>query len=109
MTGTPASPTGTPTTGAGPYRPPRFVAAHTPGGTLSVAWSGDARAYLLLDGNLRVLTDDHNERWAYDGHGDRHTLTACRGAGRNDEETQKRSGHPVVERVPSYGAAPATV
>lgn len=33
-----------------------------PGGLLAIAWSGDARAYLLLDGNLRLLTEDHNAR-----------------------------------------------
>ncbi|MCL3998788.1 hypothetical protein [Streptomyces lavenduligriseus] len=38
------------------------VAVHVPGGLFSVAWSGDARAYLLLDGHLRLLTEDHNAR-----------------------------------------------
>lgn len=38
------------------------VAVEVPGGLLSVAWSGDARAYLLLDGHLRLLTEDHNAR-----------------------------------------------
>ncbi|MFJ1839920.1 hypothetical protein ACIOJ9_39445 [Streptomyces sp. NPDC088175] len=75
------------------------VAVHVPGGTLSVAWSGDARAYLLLDGALRLITDDHNERRAYDGRGDRHTITSCLGVTRSDEETEKRWGHPAVETV----------
>ncbi|MFF2228728.1 hypothetical protein ACFVV7_36025 [Streptomyces globisporus] len=76
------------------------VAVHVPGGTLSVSWSGDARAYLLLDDRaLRLVTDDHNERRAYDGLGDRHTLTACLGVTRSDEETKKQWGHPAVETV----------
>ncbi|GLF98236.1 PP2C family protein-serine/threonine phosphatase [Streptomyces yaizuensis] len=70
-----------------------------PGGTLSFAWSGDARAYLLLDGHLRVITEDHNERRAYDGHGDRNVLTACLGAGWDDQETEERYGHAAVETV----------
>ncbi|MFF3558305.1 PP2C family protein-serine/threonine phosphatase [Streptomyces tsukubensis] len=67
------------------------------GGTLSFAWSGDARAYLLLDDHLRLITEDHNERRAYDG--DRNALTACLGAGWDDEETEERYGHPAVETV----------
>ncbi|CQR59339.1 hypothetical protein [Streptomyces leeuwenhoekii] len=35
------------------------VAVHVPGGLFSTAWSGDARAYLLLNGHLRLLTEDH--------------------------------------------------
>ncbi|MFI2318765.1 hypothetical protein AMK17_38205 [Streptomyces sp. CB00072] len=38
------------------------VVVRVPGGLLAIAWSGDARAYLLLDGNLRLLTEDHNAR-----------------------------------------------
>ncbi|MFF8960770.1 PP2C family protein-serine/threonine phosphatase [Streptomyces sp. NPDC014894] len=83
------------------------VVVHTPhtpgtpgmGGVLSFAWSGDARAYLLLDGHLRLITEDHNERRAYEGHGDRNVLTACLGAGRDDKETEERYGHPAVETV----------
>ncbi|MET9660005.1 hypothetical protein [Streptomyces sp. NPDC006510] len=51
------------------------AAVHVPGGLFSVAWSGDARAYFLLDGHLRLLTEDHNKRRAYDG--DRNLITAC--------------------------------
>lgn len=32
------------------------VAAHTASGLFTVAWSGDAGAYLLPDGNLRLRT-----------------------------------------------------
>ncbi|MEU6934903.1 hypothetical protein AB0A05_38110 [Streptomyces sp. NPDC046374] len=34
-----------------------------------------ARAYLLLDGHLCLLTERHNARRAYDG--DRNLITAC--------------------------------
>ncbi|MET9402081.1 hypothetical protein [Kitasatospora sp. NPDC002965] len=73
------------------------VAVHVPGGLLSVAWSGDARAYLLLDGRLRLLTDDHNARRACDG--DRNLITACLGGGDDDQETERLWGHPAVEAV----------
>ncbi|WP_432129322.1 PP2C family protein-serine/threonine phosphatase [Streptomyces sp. bgisy082] len=75
------------------------VAVYVPGGWFSVAWSGDARAYLLLDGlgPLRQLTEDHNVRRAYDGHGDRNLITACLGGTRDDEETEHRWGHPAIE------------
>ncbi|MEU7088107.1 hypothetical protein [Streptomyces achromogenes] len=52
------------------------VAVHVPGGLLSVAWSGGARAYLLLDGHLRLLTEDHNARRACNG-GDRPGRAGC--------------------------------
>ncbi|WP_435192304.1 PP2C family protein-serine/threonine phosphatase [Streptomyces sp. bgisy126] len=76
------------------------VAVHVPDGSFSVAWSGDARAYLLFDGPgepLRLLTDDHNARRACDGHGDRNLITACLGGVRDDEETERHWGHPAIE------------
>ncbi|MFC8594687.1 hypothetical protein [Streptomyces atroolivaceus] len=45
---------------------------HVPGGLLSVVWSGDARAYLPLERNLRLLTEDHNARRVYGGGPARH-------------------------------------
>ncbi|MFD0396256.1 hypothetical protein ACFQ3Z_45230 [Streptomyces nogalater] len=60
-----------------------------------MAWSGDARAYLLLDGHLRLLTEDHNARRACDG--DRNLITACLGEARSDEETEQIWGHPAIE------------
>lgn len=72
------------------------VAVHTPGAQLSVAWSGDARAYLLLDGLLHLLTEDHNAR-RYGG--DRNLITACLGAGYDDQETEQIWGHPAVEAL----------
>lgn len=71
------------------------VAVHMPGGLFSVAWSGDARAYLLLDGNLRLLTEDHNARRACNG--DRNLITACLGGTRDDAETEQIWGHPAIE------------
>ncbi|WP_228925320.1 hypothetical protein [Streptomyces sp. DH7] len=73
------------------------VVVHIPGGLLSVAWSGDARAYLLLDGNLRLLTEDHNARRACGA--DRNLITACLGGARNDSQTEEAWGHPAVEVV----------
>ncbi|MFI1015764.1 hypothetical protein [Streptomyces sp. NPDC020965] len=80
------------------------VVVHTPaaggtGGMLTFAWSGDARAYLLFDGHLRLITEDHNQRRAYNGYGDRNVLTACLGDGWDDQETEERFGHPAVESV----------
>ncbi|MDT9686078.1 hypothetical protein RND61_29005 [Streptomyces sp. TRM76323] len=77
------------------------VAVHVPGSLFSVAWSGDARAYLLLDGlgPLRLLSEDHNARRAYDGHGNRNLITACLGGIRDDEETERWWGHPAIEHL----------
>lgn len=81
------------------------VAVHVPGGLFSVAWSDDARACLLLDNHLRLLTEDHNARRACDG-GDRSLITACLGEARSDEETERLWGHPAIEylRGPSRRA-----
>ncbi|WP_435191793.1 PP2C family protein-serine/threonine phosphatase [Streptomyces sp. bgisy126] len=78
------------------------VAVHVFGGWFSVAWSGDARAYLLLDesgGSLRQLTEDHNARRACDGHGDRNLITACLDGARNDAETEQHWGHSAIESL----------
>ncbi|MGA5497748.1 PP2C family serine/threonine-protein phosphatase [Streptomyces cinereoruber] len=40
------------------------VAVSVPGGPLTIAWCGDVRAYLLQDGTVRRLTEDHNMRRA---------------------------------------------
>ncbi|MFF7094589.1 hypothetical protein ACFY9A_19665 [Streptomyces rubradiris] len=55
-----------------------------------------ARACLLPDGHLRLLTEDHNARDATDG-GDQALITACLGEARSDEETERLWGRPVVE------------
>ncbi|RAJ32817.1 hypothetical protein K353_05815 [Kitasatospora sp. SolWspMP-SS2h] len=82
------------------------VAVHAPGGLLSVAWSGGARAYLLLDGRLRLLTEDHNARRAYGR--DRNLITACLRGSDDDQETEQLWGHPAVEalRGPARPACP---
>ncbi|WP_030750523.1 hypothetical protein [Streptomyces sp. NRRL S-31] len=54
------------------------------------------RPCLLLDGHLRLLTEDHNARRACDG-GDRNLITACLGDARSDEETERLWGHPAIE------------
>ncbi|WP_435191749.1 hypothetical protein [Streptomyces sp. bgisy126] len=75
------------------------VAVYIPGGWFSVAWSGDTRAYLLLDdlGLLQQLTEDHNACRAYDGHGDRNLITACLDGARNDAETEQHWGHSAID------------
>ncbi|MFK0063380.1 PP2C family protein-serine/threonine phosphatase [Streptomyces werraensis] len=79
------------------------VAVEVPGQPLTVAWSGDARAYLLQDGTLTRLTRDHNERRTG---GSRHRITSCLGATATDEDTQQAAGHNAVEAVtvPAQGA-----
>jgi hypothetical protein len=46
---------------------------------------------------LRLLTEDHNARRAYDG--DRNLITACLGGARNDEEIERIWGHPAIEFI----------
>lgn len=73
------------------------AAVHVPGGLLSVAWSGDARAYLLLDGDLRLLTEDHNARRVRGTN--RNLITACLGGDRDDRQNEDAWGHPAIEVV----------
>ncbi|WP_424217781.1 hypothetical protein ACN20G_37110 (plasmid) [Streptomyces sp. BI20] len=75
------------------------AAVHTPGGRLSVAWCGDARAYLLLDGDTttRLLTADHNQRRRAGGSPD--ALTSCLGVPWDDRRTQEVYGHPAIEAL----------
>ncbi|MFE5829262.1 hypothetical protein ACFQ8W_03220 [Streptomyces sp. NPDC056508] len=78
------------------------VAVHLSGGSLSFAWSGDARIYFLLDGfrgPLLLLSEDHDERRACDGHGDRNLITACPGGIRDDKETGRLWGHLAIESM----------
>ncbi|MCL7382166.1 mucin-2 [Streptomyces sp. 35G-GA-8] len=78
------------------------AAVHSPAGLLSIAWAGDTRAYLLLDGVLSELTEDHNLR-RVDG-GSRDMITTCLGSAWDDRRTQERWGHPAIESM----AAPLT-
>jgi serine/threonine protein phosphatase PrpC len=71
------------------------VAVTAPGRPLTVAWSGDSRAYLLRGGVLERLTEDHNLRRVQGGPAN--LLTACLGATDTDDELRKDVGHPAVE------------
>ncbi|BBA98315.1 hypothetical protein RVR_4452 [Actinacidiphila reveromycinica] len=79
------------------------VAVTAPGKPLMLAWSGDARAYLLTRGLTRRLTEDHNLRRVYppsatypEG-GDRNTITSYLGHAHSDEEAAGRYKHPAIE------------
>ena len=74
------------------------VAVTAPGKPLTVAWCGDARAYVLTPrGTLHRLTDDHNLRRV--SQGNRNLITSCLGATETDEETKAEYGHPAIESV----------
>jgi serine/threonine protein phosphatase PrpC len=71
---------------------------------LTVAWCGDARAYLLAGGRLLRLTQDHNLRRVYPpcdqhGGGNRNRVTSCLGNCETDDEVKARYGHPAIETV----------
>lgn len=81
------------------------VAVAAPGRPLTVAWCGDARAYLLTRGITRRLTEDHNLRRVYpptatwpDG-GNRNVITSYLGATHDDDQCMGRYGHPAIETV----------
>ncbi|MER6350640.1 mucin-2 [Streptomyces sp. NPDC001634] len=76
------------------------VAVTAPGKPLTVAWCGDARAYLLVRGNLHRLTDDHNLRRVF--RGNRNIITSCLGNAETDDEVKNRYGHPAIESVTRY-------
>ncbi|MEV5349736.1 hypothetical protein [Streptomyces achromogenes] len=78
------------------------VAVPVPGGLFSVAWSGEARAYLRLDGHLRLLTEYHNARRACDG-GDRNLITACLG---KPEATRRPNASGATRPSSSCAARP---
>jgi serine/threonine protein phosphatase PrpC len=78
------------------------VAVTAPGRPLTVAWCGDARAYLMLSGTVRRLTDDHNLRRVYPpndihGGGNRNIVTSCLGNAETDSEVKARYGHAAIE------------
>ncbi|MFD5570430.1 PP2C family serine/threonine-protein phosphatase [Streptomyces cadmiisoli] len=79
-----------------------LVAVDAPGLPLTVAWSGDVRAYWLVRGTLRPLTQDHNLRRVYppcDTHdgGSRHRVTSCLGSVETDQDVMSYANHPAVE------------
>lgn len=73
------------------------VAVSVPGRPLTVAWCGDARAYLLQDGILERLTDDHNLRRVRGGPAN--LLTSCLGADDTDAVLLRAFHHSTVEAV----------
>ena len=88
------------------------VAVVTPGRPLQVAWAGDCRAYLLVRGITRRLTDDHNARRVFpptatcpEG-GNRNLITSYLGSACGDDELRERYGHPAIEAVTVSLAGP---
>ncbi|MFE1437094.1 protein phosphatase 2C domain-containing protein [Streptomyces sp. NPDC058739] len=72
------------------------VAVTAPGRPLTVAWCGDARAYLLTQpGTLHRLTADHNRRRVFGGN--RNQVTSYLGATETDEQRKARYNHPAIE------------
>ncbi|WP_327359556.1 mucin-2 [Streptomyces sp. NBC_01304] len=76
------------------------VAVTAPGKPLTVAWCGDSRAYLLIDGTAQRLTNDHNLRRLYTG-GSRNTVTSWLGSAFTEDEVKERceGEHPAIESV----------
>ncbi|MEU2739929.1 hypothetical protein ABZ656_32370 [Streptomyces sp. NPDC007095] len=61
------------------------VVVTAPGKPRTVAWCGDARAYVLTPhGTVQHLTDDHNLRRVFQGN--RNRITSCLGATETDAE-----------------------
>jgi len=64
---------------------------------LTVAWCGDARAYLMVRGTVQRLTADHNLRRVFSGN--RNVVTSFLGNVDTDDEVKNRYGHPAIESV----------
>ncbi|MCF3960292.1 PP2C family protein-serine/threonine phosphatase [Streptomyces fuscigenes] len=75
------------------------VAVTAPGRPLTVAWCGDARAYLWAGGTCRQLTADHNRRRVYPPYGRANHLTSALGSNETDAEVRATHGHAAVESV----------
>lgn len=73
------------------------VAVTAPGRPLTVAWCGDARAYVLVRGGAHCLTRDHNQRRVFGG--SRNVITSTLGASDTDDEVKNVWGHPAIESV----------
>lgn len=79
------------------------VAVATPR-QLTVAWCGDARAYLMVCGTALRLTADHNLRRVFPpndvhGGGNRNVVTSCLGSPESDQDVKNRHNHPAIETV----------
>ena len=71
---------------------------------LTVAWCGDARAYLMVRGTVLRLTQDHNLRRVYPdngvhGGGNRNIVTSYLGNTDTDQDVKDRYGHAAIETV----------
>jgi serine/threonine protein phosphatase PrpC len=74
------------------------IAVHAPGKPLTVAWCGDARAYVLTtSGTTLRLTEDHNLRRVWPPHGNRNRITSWLGSELTDEQVKSEVGHPAIE------------
>ncbi|WP_405654197.1 PP2C family protein-serine/threonine phosphatase [Streptomyces sp. NBC_00019] len=74
------------------------IGVAVPGKPLTVAWCGDARAYVLTPrGTVQCLTADHNLRRINGGN--RNVVTSYLGAAETDQEQRDRHGHPAIESV----------
>lgn len=81
------------------------VAVAAPGKPLTIAWCGDVRAYVLVRGTVRRLTQDHNLRRVFPPNdvfptgGNRNVITSCLGSAYGDDEVKNEYGHPAIETV----------
>jgi serine/threonine protein phosphatase PrpC len=82
-----------------------IVAVVAAGQPLKVAWAGDCRAYLLVRGVTRRLTQDHNKRRVYPPTatypygGNRNVITSYLGSADDDDERMRKCGHRAIEAV----------
>lgn len=81
-----------------------LVIVVNPTGTLTVAWAGDCRAYLLTShGTADRLTRDHNRRRVIESMGltprpgARNLITSYLGGPADDHEVMSIEGHPAIE------------
>ncbi|MFI7278542.1 PP2C family protein-serine/threonine phosphatase [Streptomyces sp. NPDC049879] len=80
------------------------VAVVVPGQRITIAWCGDARAYILTPrGVLRCCTRDHNMRRV--ARGRRNVVTSFLGSDQSDEEVRDVYGHRAIETA-SHPAEP---
>ncbi|MFJ4428474.1 PP2C family protein-serine/threonine phosphatase [Streptomyces bobili] len=74
------------------------MAVAAPGKPLTVAWCGDARAYVVArHGAVYKLTADHNLRRVFQGN--RNRVTSWLGSAYSDAQVKSRCGHPAIESM----------